>query len=91
MRHLIPIIDLFFIETQIICKSQHCLQRLFKSAQTQDELDAIYEGLAERPRQRRNRIAGQKGEEHYRDLYVSVLKFHPFYLLPDCLTVIPLL
>ena len=31
-------------------KSQHCLQHLFKSAQTQDELDAIYEGLAERPR-----------------------------------------
>ena len=31
-------------------KSQHRLQRLFKSVQTQDELDAIYEGLAERPR-----------------------------------------
>ena len=44
-------------------KFQHHLQRLFKSAQSQDELDAIYEGLAERPRQRRNRIAGQKGEE----------------------------
>ena len=35
-------------------KSQHCLQHLFKSAQTQNELDAIYEGLAERPRRRRN-------------------------------------
>ena len=44
-------------------KSQHCLQCLFKSAQTQDELDTIYEGLVERPRQRRNRMAGQKGEE----------------------------
>ena len=31
-------------------KSQHRLQCLFKSAQSQDELDAIYEGLAERPR-----------------------------------------
>ena len=31
-------------------KSQHCLQHLFKSVQTQDELDTIYEGLAERPR-----------------------------------------
>ena len=47
-------------------KSQHCLQHLFKSAQTQDELDAIYEGLAERPRRRRNQIAGQKGEERRR-------------------------
>ena len=47
-------------------KSQHRLQRLFKSAQTQDELDAIYKGLAERPRRRRNRVAGQKGEERRR-------------------------
>ena len=31
-------------------KSQHCLQCLFKSVSTQDELDAIYEGLAERAR-----------------------------------------
>ena len=35
-------------------KSQHRLQRLFKSTQSQDELDTIYEGLAERPRRRRN-------------------------------------
>ena len=31
-------------------KSQHRLQRLFKSTQSQNELDASYEGLAERPR-----------------------------------------
>jgi hypothetical protein len=35
-------------------KSQRRLQRLFKSTQTQNELDAIYEGLKERPHGRRN-------------------------------------
>ena len=31
-------------------KSHRCLQCLLKSTQTQDGLDAIYEGLKERPR-----------------------------------------
>jgi hypothetical protein len=43
-------------------KSQRRLQCLFKSTQTQNELDAIYEGLKERPHGRRNRRAVQEGE-----------------------------
>ena len=34
-------------------------------------------------------IANNKLSDHCRDSYVSVLIFHPFYLPPDCLTVIP--
>ena len=50
MRHLIPIIDLSFIKTQLMYKSHRCLQCLLKSTQFQNELDTIYEGLKERPR-----------------------------------------
>jgi hypothetical protein len=52
-------------------KSQRRLQRLFKSAQTQNELDAIYEGLKERPNGRRNGRAAQEGERLRR-----ILKHH---------------